>query len=128
VDPFALGGQAGVDEAHWLEGTLDAANALGIPIMSALEWLHFTETRHSANLVNVQWLPDRGRLSFELAAQEVPELELGVMIPLQHGDTELTQIEVDGLSVRHNTRKVAGVAYGWIPAKAGLHQVIVTYT
>jgi hypothetical protein len=127
VDPFALGGQAGADEAHWLEGTLDAAKALGIPIMSALEWLHFTETRHDANLVNIQWLLDRGRLSFELVAQEVPDQELTVMLPLRHQNAELLQVDVDGLAVQHRTRTIGGVDYGWWPSPAGNHAVLATY-
>jgi hypothetical protein len=126
VDPFALGGQVAGEEAHWLEGTLDYAAAQGIPIWSALEWLRFTEVRHDANLMNVQWHPASGRLSFDLVAQAVPGIELSVMVPLQHAEARLVQIEVDGVPVEHHTRELGGVSYGWVSVSAGSHQVMAT--
>jgi hypothetical protein len=127
VDPFAIGGQVEVEAGRWLHGTLDAAEVLGIPIMSAGEWLRFTEVRRSAQLGAIRWQPSALRLSFQLVATELPEQDLGMMIPHRHGDTELAHVEVDGQSVSHQSRKVAGVAYGWIRVKPGPHEVIVTY-
>jgi hypothetical protein len=126
VDPFAIGGQAYTDEARWLEGTLDYAAAQGIPIWSALEWLRFTEVRHDANLVDVQWHPASRRLSFGLVAQAVPGIELSVMVPLRHAETRLVQIEVDGVPVEHHTRELGNLSYGWVSLSAGFHHVVAT--
>ena len=127
VDPFALGGQAAGEEVHWLEGTLDYAAAQGIPIWSGLEWLRFTEIRHDANLVDVQWHPASHRLSFDLVAQAVPGIELSVMIPLQHAEARLVQMEVDGVPVEHHTRELGSVSYGWVSIPAGFHRVAAIY-
>lgn len=128
VDPFALGGQAAGEEAHWLEGTLDYAAAQGIPVWSALEWLRFTEVRHDANLVDVQWHPASHRLSFDLVAQAVPGIELSVMIPLRHAGAKLATVEVDGRPVNYRERRVSGVGFGWVVVKADSHQIVATYT
>jgi hypothetical protein len=127
VDPFAIGGQAGNDEARWLEGTLDYAVAQGIPIWSTLQWLRFVEVRHDANLAQVQWHAASRRLSFDLVAQAVPGTELSVMIPLQHAGTRLVQTEVDGVPVEHRTRELGGVGYGWVSVSAGFHQMAAAY-
>jgi hypothetical protein len=127
VDPFAIGGQAYADEAHWLEGTLDYAAAQGVPIWSALEWLRFTETRRAASLVGLQWNSVQKRLSFDLAAPTASDSELAVMLPLRHGEVALVQVELDGLLVQHQVRKVGGVSYGWISTPAGSHRVAATY-
>jgi hypothetical protein len=127
VDPFALGGQVASEEAHWLEGTLDYAVAQGIPIWSAAQWLRFTEVRHDVNLMGVEWHSASRRLSFDLVAQAVPGVELGVMIPLQHTGARMVQIEVDGVPVEHHTRELGSVSYGWVSTPAGFHQVVATY-
>jgi hypothetical protein len=113
--------------ARWLEGTLDYATAQSIPIWSALEWLRFTEMRHDADLEEVRWQPTGGRLSFHVSAQAVPTAELAVMVPLEHGDLQLTQVEVDGLAAKHRERRVGGVRYGWVAVGAGPHRVVATY-
>jgi hypothetical protein len=127
VDPFDLGGQAGSEEARWLEGTLDYAAAHGIPIWSALEWLRFIEVRHDANLMDVQWHSASRRLSFDLVAQALSGPELSVMIPLQHAEARLVQVEVDGVPVEHRTRELGSVSYGWVSASAGFHRVVATF-
>lgn len=128
VDPFATVEKPATEVAHWLEGTLDYAAAQGVPIWSAAEWLHFTEVRHDADLEEVQWHPAARRLSFQLAAQAAPDVELTVMVPLWHGEDRLAQVEVDGQPIKHGERKVGGVSYGWVSIGAGSHQVVATYS
>jgi hypothetical protein len=127
VDPFAVGGEYASEATRWLEGTLDYAAANGVPIWSALEWLHFTEIRHDAGLEDVQWQPAVRRLSFRLVAQAAPEVDLTVMVPLRHRNAKLTQLKVDGLVVEHRERLMSGVSYGWLSVPAGPHQVVATY-
>jgi hypothetical protein len=127
VDPFVLGGQAASEEAHWLEGTLDYAAVQGIPIWSAKEWLRFTEIRHDARLEEVMWHQATKCLSFGLKAYDAPDVELSVMVPSQHGDAQLVQMEVDGLALEHRARKLGRVNYGWLSVGAGTHEVVATY-
>lgn len=128
VDPFAIGGLPAAEAARWLEGTLDYTVAQGIPIWSAQEWLQFTEIRHDANMEQVQWHSAAQRLSFQLAALAIPDVELTVMVPLWHGEVRLAQVEVDGQPVEHRERQVGGVTYGWVSVGAGPHRIIATYT
>jgi hypothetical protein len=127
VDPFAFGAQPAAEAARWLEGTLDYAIARGVPIWSAQEWLYFTEVRHDANLVEVQWNPAAKRVSFRVSAEPAAEAELTVMVPMRHGDAKLAQLEVDGLSIEHHERKVGGVSYGWVALGADWHHVAAIY-
>jgi hypothetical protein len=127
VAPFAADQNSRTQAERLLEGTLDYAVGQGIPIWSALQWLQFTEVRHNVNLEEVRWQPESQRLSFRLAAQAAPEVELAVMVPLQHGSANVAQVEVDGQPVEHRTRVVGGVAYGWVAIGADSHQVAVTY-
>jgi hypothetical protein len=39
----------------WIEGTLAYANAHGVPLWNADDWLSFTETRHDADYTDVAW-------------------------------------------------------------------------
>lgn len=127
TDPFVFGGESIAEAARWLEGTLDYAMAQGIPIWSAAEWLHFTEVRHDANIEDVRWDSAAQRFSFRVAAQVVPDVELTVMIPLEHGGGKLARVEVDGQSIAHRERRVGGVSYGWVSVKADSHQIVATY-
>jgi hypothetical protein len=127
VDAFAFGGSTASEAARWLEGTLDYAAAQGIPIWSATEWLRFTEARHDAALDEIQWIPSARRLSFQLVTPSIPEVELSLMLPLQHVDARLDRVEVDGVTAEHHAREVGGVTYGWVSMQAGTHQVVATY-
>jgi hypothetical protein len=127
TDPFDAGEEWAAEEARWLEGTLAYAAEQGIPIWSAAEWLRFTEIRHDANLEAVEWHPATQRLSFRLVAQTALDVELTVMVPLQHGEANLTQVEVDGQVAKHHERKVGGVSYGWVSVPADSHQVMAIY-
>jgi hypothetical protein len=127
VDPFAVGGKWVAEARRWLEGTLDYAVAQAVPIWSAADWLHFTETRHDAKIENVQWQPNARRLSFKLVARTATDVGLTAMVPFSHDGFKLVQLEVDGSAVEHKTRTVGGVTYGWISVPAGSQQVVATY-
>jgi hypothetical protein len=126
-DRFIAGYELGPASARWLEGTLDYAVAKGVPIWSALEWLRFTEVRHDADLADVQWHSAGKHLGFRLVAEAAPEVELTVMVPLQHGDATLVQVEIDGVVEKYGERAVGGVSYAWVPVEAGPHRVVATY-
>ncbi len=127
IDPFHNGGFGAEEARRWLEGTLDYAAAQHIPIWSAAAWLHFIEVRNAATLKAVTWQPTGQRLSFSMTAQADPTLALTVMVPSQHKQARLIQVEVDGQPVSHHERTVDGLSYGWLSIDAGAHQVAATY-
>jgi len=128
IDPFAIGGDLAVKAGRWLESTLDYAAAQGIPIWSAAEWLSFTEARHEATLDQIHWDPSGRRLSFRLMASPTLQAELTVLIPPQQGEARLVQAEVDGTAVAYHERHLSGSNYAGISVKAGLHQIVATYS
>ncbi|MBN1312197.1 MAG: hypothetical protein JXB30_12325, partial [Anaerolineae bacterium] len=128
VDPFAFGGEWVAEAARLLEGTLDYAAAQNIPILTAVKWLDFTETRDGANLENVQWYASGQRVSFELRTTRDQDAALTVMIPQRHKEIELVQIEIDGVAVEHRRRNVGGMEYGWVVVPAGSHQIVATFS
>ncbi|MFC1975641.1 hypothetical protein ACFLXQ_04525 [Chloroflexota bacterium] len=128
ADPFSVGGEDAIKARHFLEGTLEAATLNDMPIWSAQEWLCFTELRHDANFEEIQWQPATQRLSFQLVAQEAPDVELTIMIPLQHNGIRLTQVEVDGQPLKYDQRTVGGVDYGWVSVSASPHKIMASYS
>ena len=127
VDPFEVGGDLAVRAGRWLEGTLDDAVARGMPICSAEEWLRFTEARHDADLGSIRWDGQEKRLTFLVRAEAAPDIELTVMVPLEHGGFHLAELELDGRAVGAGRRKLGGVAYGWVSVPTGNHHVVAAY-
>jgi hypothetical protein len=126
VDSFFDEGIAG-DSWGWLEGTLDCAVELGIPIWSAQEWLRFSEARHDTVVKEVRWDSLGANLSFVIVVPPRSEADLTVMVPKIHGDLELAEARLDGQAVRVRERTVGGVRYGWTTLEPGAHQVEAAY-
>lgn len=125
LDPFAAGGEWAEKFGRWLEGTLDIARDLNIPIFSAVEWLTFVEARDAARFTELAWSGDR--LTFTLAAPAAEGVELTVMAPAQAAGRTLTELRVDGQPAPFSPRTIAGVAYGWTTVAAGDHSVEAIY-
>lgn len=125
VDPFAFGPEWSAKFGRWLEGTLDIAVDLGIPIYSAEEWLAFTETRDAAQVEN--WQAEGGRLRFELRAPDVEGVELTLMLPARWTGRQLNELRVDRQSMTPAARAIAGLEYGWVSIAAGDHLIEATY-
>lgn len=127
VDPFTAGEQWRNEAARWVEGTLDYAVELGIPIWSTEAWLDFTEARHDVDFKEIEWNPTGKRLSFQMTSSATSGVELAVMIPLNHGKAKLAQVEVDGKLLKLGERTVGGVTYGWVSVPPKTHQIVATY-
>jgi hypothetical protein len=125
VDPFQLGGEPAEKGRIFLEGTLDYAQELGVPIWSAQEWLDFSDLRHEAEFTDMTWDADSSNLVLRFTqdtalslskgaalAQEIvlrqaqdgeaslPLLEqagptLTVLLPTRHGDKTLSALSID---------------------------------
>jgi hypothetical protein len=125
VDSFAFGPDWSARFGRWLEGTLDCAVALGIPIYSAEEWLAFTGVRDAATFENIQ--AEGGTLCFQLRAPTLEGVELALMLPARWLSKSLTELRVDGQNMRPSTRVVAGLEYGWATVAANDHTVEAFY-
>lgn len=127
VDPFVAGSQYARDAAHWLEGTLNYAQAQGIPIWSAAQWLHFNEVRHNTTLEEIRWRPLEKRLSFRVEGPRASGVELTVMMPMRHQGNRLAWVEVDERTIEHHERRIGGIDYCCVSVDAGLHRIVATY-
>lgn len=108
VDPFQLGGDPAEKGGIFLEGTLDYAKARGIPILSAQEWLDFTDLRHDTDLANVTWDSTASLLTFRLLPPNQPASTLTALLPSLHADKTLTSVSVDGVTTPMDNRLVLG--------------------
>ncbi|MDW8186143.1 MAG: twin-arginine translocation signal domain-containing protein [Anaerolineae bacterium] len=114
IDPFAIGGEAAIAQAAWLEGVLDAAVAYGLPIWSAHRWLQFVEARAGAIFQDLRWDPIARRLQFLILPGAAQEFEWEIGMPLAFQGLRLARVEVDGRPIVHRERPLRGIAYGWI--------------
>jgi hypothetical protein len=120
IDPFQLGGDPAEKGRIFLEGTLDYANELGVPILSAQEWLWFTDARHDTDFEDVIWDANASSLTFSLIPPNSPLPTLTVLLPASHADKSISSILVDGVTTSASVRLVlGGVEYvqAILPAK-----------
>jgi hypothetical protein len=111
----------------WIEGTLAYANAHGVPLWNADDWLSFTETRHDADYTNVAWATGTQTLSFNLAATSTAGINLTTMLPLSYGGNNLLSVTVDGLPHSYSVQTVNGVNVAFVSVPAGDHAFTALY-
>ncbi len=112
--------------ADWATGTLAYAQSLDIPILTAEQWLNFTETRDNASFGNVAWNDAAGQLSFNLSAgTSTPTLSF--LLPLVSGGRALTTVLVDGTPNAFSNFTVSGRDQALVTVAAGSHAVTATY-
>lgn len=128
VDPFVIGGEFAREAARFLEGTLDGAVEHNMPLWSAEQWLLFTETRHAASLVELDWDPQAGRLAFRLESGPTPGQDLTVLLPAQHGGAILERVEADSLATDLHPRELAGARYQGVTVQGGTHRLVAYYS
>jgi hypothetical protein len=129
VDPFQLEGDPAEKGGVFLEGTLDYANQLDVPILSAQEWLDFTELRHDADFTDVTWDSNTSTLTFNLLPPEKPDTTLTVLLPTHNADKALSTTSVDGVTTPLSDRLVlGGVEYAPIIVSAQVHSINLKYS
>lgn len=129
VDPFQLGGVPAEKGRILLEGTLDYANQLGVPILSAQEWLDFTDLRHDADFKNVVWDSNASTLTFNLLPPEQPENTLTILLPTQYADKALSTTSVDSVTTPISNRLVLGdTEYALIIVSAQEQSITLKYS
>jgi hypothetical protein len=129
VDPFQLGGDPAEKGGIFLEGTLDYAKQLGLPILSAQEWLTFTDLRHDSNFTDLTWNLTASTLTFSLLPPNQPDAKLTILIPRDHAGKTLTSASVDGVTTSLSTRLVLGNAeYAQVIVGAQKHTINAIYS
>jgi hypothetical protein len=108
VDPFQLGGDPAEKGGIFLEGTLDYARQLGVPIWSAQEWLAFTDLRHDSSFADMVWDSNASSLTFLLLPPRGPDSRLTVLLPVRHAEKSLSTMSVDGVTTAPAARLVVG--------------------
>lgn len=129
VDPFQMGGDPAEKGGIFLEGTLDYAKERGIPILSAQEWLAFTDLRHDTDFTDVTWDSAASTLTFKLLPPNQPAATLTVLLPARHADKTLTSVLVDDVTTSLNTRLVlGGVEYALLIVSAQEHFIQAVFS
>jgi hypothetical protein len=129
VDPFQMGGDPAEKGGSFLEGTLDYAQQIGIPILSAQEWLDFTDLRHESNFTNMLWDSNASTLTFNLLPLNQPISTLTVLIPTQYAEKNLSTTSVDGVKTSPHAHLVlGGTEYAQIIVSAQEHKLIAAYS
>jgi hypothetical protein len=129
IDPFQLGGDPAKKGGIFLEGTLDYARQLGVPILSAQEWLDFTDLRHDTDFVNMVWNVNASTLTFNLLPHNQSDSTLTVLLPIRHAEKSVSTMDVDGVTTPYSARLVLGSAdYMSIMLSAQEHTIKITYS
>jgi hypothetical protein len=108
VDPFQLGGDPAEKGGRFLEGTLDYANELDVPIISAQEWLGFTDLRHDTQVMDFAWDDNASVLSFSLIPPTSTDSTLTILIPSHYAGKLLTSVKVEDVTASLQDRLEVG--------------------
>ena len=124
-DPYDMEDRWRLPAEAWLNSTLAAARDRDVPIWTAEHWLEFTRGRQKARFEGMRW--QEKKLAFDLAADEMKEAGLSVLIPLEHEGSGLHLVQVDGQMTSFETWRVGGVEYGLVSLAAGSHHLDAEY-
>lgn len=129
VDPFQLGGDPAEKGGIFLEGTLDYAQQLGVPIMTGDEWLAFTDVRHDADFSELNWDSTASTLIFNMLAPDRPDSTLTVLLPTRHAEKTLTSASVDGVTTPIDSRlELGGAEYALVIVSVQEHAFQALYS
>ena len=102
------------DGLEWAEGTMAYAQANGVPIWSADNWLTFTEMRYASEFENVVWTSGTGTLTFDLEVTATPGMTLTLMVPSTFKTRTLQSVEIEGNTVPFSTETIKGVPIAFV--------------
>lgn len=127
IDPFAFGGEKQTMVSAWFDRVLAYAAAHRVAIVSAEQWLAFTEMRDRVAIRNLSWNDADGVLMFEAEASGSTQHHLLLLLPAEHRQHILRQVEIAGVLTGATRRQVGGVRYSAVTLTPGQHQVRAYY-
>ncbi len=93
-----------------------AAQARGVPVVSADQMLSWLDGRNQSSFESIQW--SANKLKFAIAPGEGAD-GLRAMLPIESSAGDLVTLSLGGNPVSVTTRKVKGVQYAFFDATAG---------
>jgi hypothetical protein len=113
-DPFAVPGPWTEGAALYLEGALASAVAHRLPILSAAEWLRFTQTRAAARVEALRYDPTALQLIFTV--RSAPSISpLILLLPIQQSSLHLSALQANRKQIPIQPRRVGATLYAVIP-------------
>jgi PKD repeat protein len=106
-------------------GVVAAAQARGVPLISAAQLLDWTDGRNASTFDDMAWNGAGDTLSFGITPGAGAN-GLEAMLPLEAGRGTLSSLSRNGSPVTWRTETIKGIAYAIFPAAAGSH--VATYT
>lgn len=129
VDPLQVGGDPAEKSAIFLDGTLDYAQELGVPIISGQEWLAFTDLRHDADFTDLTWDSNSSTLTFNLLPPDQTDSTLTILLPAHYNERFLVSASVDGVATPINSRlDLGGMEYVLIIVNGQEHRFQANYS
>ncbi len=108
----------------WVEGTMDYAQSLGIPMWTAERWLEYTEARAATQVTEVTWSAPTATFVVTVPAEAEPQ---SVMLPAVHAGFGLTTLTVDGAPATPVVQAVNGRDVVFFSVGPGAHAVTAIY-
>ena len=128
IDPFQMGGDPAEKSAVFLDRSMAYAAELGVPILSAREWLDFTELRHETDFADMTWDSTASSLTFRLLPSNPSDSTLTVLLPARHADKAIDRASMDGVTTPMTDRLVLGnVEYILMYVSAQEHTIKAFY-
>ncbi|MGC8801501.1 MAG: hypothetical protein ACP5UR_14800 [Chloroflexus sp.] len=124
VDPFLIGGTLADEVSRWLNETLAYAAAAKLPILAAMHWLHFLDTRNTSDLKEVRWNGQRLSVTITTPPTTLP---LALLIPERHRTAQLGGVRGGG-DTALGMRTIAGRSYRVMRLTNGQQPLIIDYT
>ncbi|MDW8215160.1 MAG: twin-arginine translocation signal domain-containing protein [Roseiflexaceae bacterium] len=127
IDPFSFGEDKAEAASAWFSRVLEYAASHSVLIVSAEQWLAFTEMRNHTEMRNLTWNEAEGMLTFETVVGTESPYALALLLPLEHHQRTLRQVTIDGVLANAEQKRAGGVAYGAVALAAGRRQVRAYY-
>ncbi|MGE5570031.1 MAG: DUF4082 domain-containing protein [Rhodospirillales bacterium] len=104
---------------RWAEQIVEAAQARGVPVISARQLLTWLDGREASAFNNLTW--NNGLLTFSISPGSGAN-GLQAMLPATAGTRGLSALTRNGSSVTYSLQTIKGVAYAVFPALSGNYQ------
>ena len=104
------------------DAILHAATSRDVPIVTAAQMLTWLDGRNASSFQNLTW--SAGQLGFTIAVGTGAN-GLQALLPMTSDAGSLERLTLDGVEMKYQTRRIAGLTYAAFPAALG--QYVATY-